>query len=478
MKKNHLKPFLLIIFLITVTGIAMAYSGRVKPIIAEILPVPAQNTSVNDGMVKASARLVQNKVLQGSAGTIGLELTLHANTNNDGPQVQPTRNVDMVIVLDRSGSMKGPKLQDARQAVLNLLDSLAAKDRFALVTYSDGVIINAPLQHVTEINRNQLKSIIHPIRAGGGTNLAAGLQAGINTLFNSGRNDNTGRVILISDGLANKGVTNPQAIGNMAAVAVKKEFAVSTVGVGQDFNESLMTRIADQGTGNYYYLENPNAFAEVFQKEFYYTKTAAATNLAVHFPTGDGISLVKASGHPVRTINGHAVFYPGNLRYNQTRRVYLTLQVPTTRVTNFDFSGIRIEYQKDTQAHTIVLEKSFTIACVENQQEVYSSIDKAGWADKVLKEDYNLLKEEVAADIKAGKKSSAVKRIDRYRREKEEINATVNSPTVSRNLTKDLDDLQQQVNDTFQGAPAEVRQKQKANAKTLQYEGYSGRRQK
>ena len=118
------------------------------------------------------------------------------------------------------------------------------------------------------------------------------------------------------------------------------------------------------------------------------------------------------------------------------------------------------------------------IACVEDQQEVVSSIDKAGWSDKVLKEDYNLLKEKVAADIRAGNKTSAVKRIEHYRREKEEINASVQSAEVSRNLTKDLDALKDQVNETFQGAPSAVQKKQKANAKALQYEGYSGRRQK
>lgn len=477
MQKKHFKPFLLIVSLITVTGIAMAYSGKVKPMIAEILPVPAQSATAADGALKVSARLVQNKVLQGSDGTIGLELTLHAD-NADDLHILPVRNVDMVIVLDRSGSMKGPKLQDARQAVLNLLENLSPKDRFALVTYSDHVITNAPLQPVTENGRNQLKSIILNVRAGGGTNLSAGLQAGIGVLLNSGHSANAGRVILISDGLANKGVTNPHAIGSMAAVAVEKEFAVSTVGVGQDFNENLMTRIADQGTGNYYYLENPGAFAEVFQKEFYYAKTAAATNLAVHFPVGDGISLVNASGYPVTLRNGSAVFYPGNLRYGHTRRIYLTLQVPTAHVKNFELKGVKIDYYKDSQLHSIKLEKSFMIACVEDQQEVFSSIDKSGWADKVLKEDYNLLKEKVAADIKAGNKASAVKRIEHYRREKEEINASVQSDAVNRNLTKDLDALKDQIDETFQGAPSVVQQKQKANAKALQYEGYSGRRQK
>jgi Ca-activated chloride channel family protein len=288
--------------------------------------------------------------------------------------------------------------------------------------------------------------------------------------------ENVRKVILISDGLANKGITDPTRLGRMAGVAVEKEFAVSTVGVGNDFNEQLMTTIADRGAGNYYYLEDPMAFAEVFQKELFYSKATVATNVSIFFPLNDEIALVDASGHAIEIQNDHAVFHPGDLRSGQIRKLFLTLQVPTGTTGNFELGRIKARYLFSGRPMETVLDGSYKIACVKNLKEVQASIDKTSWAEKVIREDYNRLKQEVAADIKAGKKQNALQRIHSYYREQELINETVDSVEVTQNLDRDLKELRQRVEDTFQGAPAAVSRKQKANSKAMQYEGYKGRR--
>jgi Ca-activated chloride channel family protein len=407
---------------------------------------------------------------------VGLNLTLRAAelAAINGREV---RNVDMVIVLDRSGSMKGRKIEDARRAVLALLSSLSAEDRFALITYSDGVHIASDLSNVTDANRVHIASAVNAIRAGGGTNLGAGLQAGIDILISPGHLKNAAKVILISDGLANKGLTDVKALSDIAAVAVEKEFAVSTVGVGVDFNEHLMTAIADRGTGSYYYLENPAAFAEVFQKEFYNTQTAAVTGVKIQIPMISGITLADAAGYPIIIQNDHLVFYPGNLGFGQTRKLFLTLKVPTNSQKTFELDKIKVSYQYGNRTYETVLEESFKIACVNDQKKVYSSINKTSWSEKVINEDFSRLKQEVAADIKSGEKQSAMKKIDRYYHEREAVNAAVGSAHVAENLDKDLNELRTFVKDTFEGAPAAVQQKQKSNAKALQFEGYRGRRQ-
>ena len=476
MKKNQLKNFILIIVLILATGGAMAYSSN-KPggLLANWISSQPQHHPGNDEILKASGHLVQNKVLLGSDGTIGLSLTLQANdlATGDHPKI---RNVDMVIVLDRSGSMKGRKLEDARQAVLDLLTNLSAKDRFAMVTYSEGVQIASGLTTVTEDNRAQLVSAVNGVRAGGGTNLGAGLQAGINLLRTPFRSNNSARVILISDGLANRGITDIKSLTGIASSAVESEFSISTVGVGVEFNEQLMTAIADRGTGNYYYLENPAAFAEVFQKEFYNTQTASITGLKIQIPVNTGITLSDAAGYPINVHNGQALFYPGNLRSGQTRKLYLTLQIPTNRQKTFELDHIQIHYQHNDQSYVTALDESLTIACVNDQKKVYSSIDKTSWSEKIIKEDYNRLRQEVASDIKSGKKQEALKRIEKYHDEQETVNSVVGSASVADNLDHDVKELKTMVKDTFEGAPAAVQQKQKSNAKSLQYEGYRGRR--
>ena len=96
---------------------------------------------------------------------------------------------------------------------------------------------------------------------------------------------------------------------------------------------------------------------------------------------------------------------------------------------------------------------------------------------QIVNEDFNRLKQEVAADIKSGKKQRALSKINKYYQEQETVNSVVGSAKVAENLDNDLQELRIFVQDTFQGAPAEVRQKQKSNAKALQYDGYRGRRQ-
>jgi Ca-activated chloride channel family protein len=477
MKTNRLKPFLVIILLIAATAATMAYSAGIrKTLFSNWISPTVQPAPVQSGPVRISGNLIQNKILQGSDGIVNLSLAIEADDVLE--QINTAgRNVDMVIVLDRSGSMQGNKIRDARQAALNLLSCLSRKDRFALITYSDTAYNFSGLVHVSKANRKHLESTIYGVRAGGGTNLGAGLKQGINALLSASQIGNTGKLILISDGLANKGITHPQDLGKMAGTAVEKEFTVSTVGLGAEFNEYLMTIIADQGTGNYYYLENPGAFAEVFQKELNFAKATVAGSVCVQIPLKEGISLVNAAGYPISIQNGNAVFYPGDLRSGQTRKLFLTLQVPSSTTGHIEINDIKVNYLHDGHARETKLKKSFKVACVKNRQEVYSSIDKAAWTQKVLQEDFNKLKQEVARDIKAGEKHHALDRIESYYKEQKKVNAAVDSEEVDKNLDEDLEQLREVVQDTFQGAPAAVSRKQKLNSKSLQYDGYGGRRQ-
>jgi Ca-activated chloride channel family protein len=474
MKKSRFKSVLLILVLIIVTGAAMAYTGRGKPSPPPMPPAPPLVSS-GAGLLSLSGHLVQTHVLKGSPGRVSIELTLSAGHLPE-EAAGAHRGVDFVVVLDRSGSMQGAKLDHARQSLLHLLSGLTDRDRFALISYSDAVQKHCDLLPANDFNRVLMQSAVNGVFSGGATNLGEGLRAGIDMIAATVRSGHPGRVILISDGLANRGVTDPSALGRMAAVAAGREFAVSTVGVGADFNEFLMTLIADRGAGSYYYLENPAAFAEVFQKEFLATQSALATGITVSLSLPAGVRLTDASGYPVTVSGDTAVFYPGGLRSGQTRRIYLTLQVPTDQEKTFDIGRIVARYQSGGETREAALENRFTVACIADEGRVLSSIDRTRWEQKILADDYNRLKQEVAADISAGSREEALKRIDKYQSEQQALNSVVQSPEVSRNLEKDVKELKRRVDETFQGAPAAVLEKQKSSAKSLQYEGYSNRR--
>ncbi|RJP94843.1 MAG: VWA domain-containing protein [Desulfobacteraceae bacterium] len=484
MKTNRVKSIILIGCLIAVTCIAMAKSGSIirpaiQPTVQPIVQPPQTVTSKN-GVVTLSGNLVQDKIVKGSDGMVSLALTLTAdNITNEKKSGRPgtLNHVDMVIVLDRSGSMDGQKLNDAKNAAIELVSRLTPSDRFALVTYSNTALSLTGLVNVTPSAREQLSAMIRNIYADGGTNLGQGLQMGIDLLTASAKTGNAGRLVLISDGLANQGVTDYASLCDIASLAVKSEFSISTAGVGTDFNEEIMTAIADHGTGNYYFLENPSAFAAVFNNEFDQTRTAAATSVKIGVDATNGIRLVNAGGYPIGIENNTAVFFPGDLKSGETKKLFLSLQAPTDRITTYDLSGITLQYHYNDKPYTVTLSSPVKLACVEDPQAAMASIDKGEWEHKVMKEDFSRLKEVVAGEIRSGSRQNALEKIEQYHTEQQAINASVQSQAVADNLEKDLKQLRDTVDETFTGAPSAVAEKQKRNAKVLQFEGYRERKQ-
>jgi Ca-activated chloride channel family protein len=473
MKKRRLRTLVVIGALIVSTGIALALQHD-RAVLRGHVSVGSAAVSP-DSALRVSAKLVQDKILQGSEGVVTLALTLQSQAA-DAEQDQPENAVDLVVVLDRSGSMRGRKMEDAKQAVTGLLADLDADDRLALVSYADGVRQHAGLTAVTAANRQRLQATAAAMHPGGATNLGAGLQRGVQLLCDRDGVRRTGRLILISDGIANRGVTDPVALGRMAAVAVREEFSVSTAGVGLDFNERVMAALADHGGGSYTYLENPGHFAELFAGQCRQARTSVATGLEVRFPLDQGMRLIEASGYPIRHRRGEAVFYPGSLGAGQSRTLYLSLRLPSDTLGTRRLGNLQVVYSAWGVEQRVAVQQPLEVTCVIDPREVMASIDREGWTEQVLKNDFNRLKEAVASDIRFGRREEALRRIGDYKASRQQVNQQVDSQEVRTNLGRDLDVLCTTVNDTFSGTPAEVERKQRASAKALQYEGYRGSR--
>jgi Ca-activated chloride channel homolog len=394
------------------------------------------------------------------------------------PDDRPVENADLVIVLDRSGSMQGQKLNDACLAVMQLIDRMSAKDRLALIIYANGVATLSPLLAVDEAHRRQLKASVAQLIADGGTNLGSGLKRGIQTLMQTPAEGRQRRVILISDGLANQGITDPQELAAMASGAAEQNFAVSTVGVGYDFNEMLMTALADHGAGRYYFLENPQWFSQVFEKEFQDTQHVAASGVEILVPLEKEIQLINAGGYPIEVKDGRAVIRRGDLRSGQRRTVFLTFQVPTEKEAVFTLGNFQVEFTHEGATHRIVTPHPMRLTCTMDPREVMASIDEPAWSALVVQENYSQLKEVVADAIVKGEKDKAMEEIREYETRYRMINETVGSSIVADNLKTDVQALRGSVEATFAGPPAAIAEKKKQNSKALQYESYKVRRDK
>lgn len=471
---NTRKCLLAIIGLILATTAALAAMGAVGQGNRSPLPVPPPT---GDRHVTVSAEVVQTKVLQGADGRVTVSLNLSAACL-PAPDQEPAQAADLVIVLDRSGSMEGRKLNDARQAIIRLLDRLGPDDRLALVTYANDVQTQSALVEMNDTNRRQLASVVEQVHAGGGTNLGGGLDRGIDTLMHTPGVGRQRKVILVSDGLANQGITDPDALGRMASTAVENRFSISTVGVGLDFNETLMTAIADQGAGHYHFLEDPRVFAGVFEAEFQAIRQVAAADVSIRIPLEPGVSLVGAGGYPIRREKDTAVIHPGDLLSGQNRTLYLTFQVPTEVEREITLGRVQVQYRHQGQSWTVETSHPLTVACVQDPRAVMASIKKDSWSDQVVQEEFSRLKESVAADIRDGDRTRALARIREYEASQEAINTVVGSGKVAENLERDVPALRQRVDQTFIGAPAAVAEQRKQVSKSLQYDGYQLRRDK
>ena len=468
------KQLLAIIVLIAATSVALAAVAAMR---THRFEGNGAGGPAGDAGVTLSAEVVQDKILKDGDGKVTVALHLRA-----APLPETTDRLvppaDLVIVLDRSGSMQGRKLQDAQQAAARLIDQLTLRDRLALITYADRVQVPAPLTPVTDDGRRRLAAMLDHIMAGGGTNLGGGLQQGIALLTSAPQTERRRKLILISDGLANQGITDPAALGRMASAAVEHHFSISTVGVGLDFNEMLMSAIADQGAGSYHFLENPEAFASVFEAELQASRQVAAADVAIRIPLAAEVQLIDAGGYPIRHEAGAAVIHPGNLYGDRERTLHLTFQVPVTREADIALGGIAVDYRRDGRSHSIDLPRSLTVACVADATAAMASIKKEAWADQVVQEEFSRLKAAVAADIRNGDKTAAKEKIREYTERQANINAVVGSGKVAANLDTEVTALDEQVDETFAGSPAAVAQKTKQVSKSLQYDGYQKRRDK
>jgi Ca-activated chloride channel homolog len=190
--------------------------------------------------------------------------------------------VNLALVLDRSGSMAGEqKFSLARDAVEQSLRMLRPEDRFTLVVYDhdvDVLVTSTPAS--TEAKRLAVQAL-SGVEPRGSTNLHAGWMAGANEVATRMTTEGINRLLLLTDGLANDGLTEPARLASLAAELRQRGITTSTFGVGNDFDERLLRDIAHEGGGNFYFIESPLQIPDLLTSELGEALEVVARNVAL-----------------------------------------------------------------------------------------------------------------------------------------------------------------------------------------------------
>ncbi|WP_054520338.1 vWA domain-containing protein [Thermanaerothrix daxensis] len=255
-----------------------------------------------------------------------LEIEITAPASSAAKDERPALN--LTLVIDRSGSMSGGKLAYVKRTVINLLDLLKPTDRLGLVIYDDEVETLSKNEFLTSRHRLFLGEQIRRITSGGMTNLAGGWLTGCERVAEAASDNAINRVLLLTDGLANVGMTDPEELAHHAAQLAQRGVSTSTFGVGEDFNEHLLERMATQGDGNFYYIDSPENTQKIFEQEFGELLTITAKNLALQMTLPKEVTFKVFGGWRLYEEQGGYRLALGNLAAGRSLRLYVQLQFP------------------------------------------------------------------------------------------------------------------------------------------------------
>ena len=236
--------------------------------------------------------------------------------------------LNLALIIDRSGSMQGEKLRNVQRAASHVLDLLDERDRIAVVAYDNQVNLVAASAPVTEATRRELKQRIDALRPGGWTDLSGGWLMGCREVADHLAAQGVNRALLLTDGLANRGITDIEELTHHARELRKRGVSTSTFGVGLDFNEQLLEALAEQGGGHFYYIERPDQIADVFRRELGELLTVVAREvfLSVDIPRGVAVELLGDLAHE-RAGERLRVFL-GDICANERRVLYTRVLTP------------------------------------------------------------------------------------------------------------------------------------------------------
>jgi Ca-activated chloride channel family protein len=339
------------------------------------LPLQAEQLALDVAMTKPFLIAGEKQLAHMRVGLTGFAM----------PSKEERPPVNVAIVLDKSGSMSGQKIEHAKKAAMQAIDYLGNDDIVSVIAYSHTVSVIVPATKVSD--RASIKQKVGQLTAGGNTALFAGVSKGAAEIRKFIDKDRVNRIILLSDGQANSGPSSPKALGDLGASLNKEGISVTTWGLGEGYNEDLMVQLAQRSDGNHTFIESPEQLAGIFKAEFGDILSVVAQEVSVEIRCAPGIRPVKMINRDAE-ISGQKVFSQFNQIYsNQEKYILLEVEVPATKAdTSKKIADVSVSYANMMTETTDKLSSTLSVKFTESKEVVQKSTNERAMTDLVLQQ--------------------------------------------------------------------------------------------
>ncbi|MFO7561026.1 MAG: VWA domain-containing protein [Enhygromyxa sp.] len=290
----------------------------------------------------------------------------------------------VVLVVDTSASMQGDAIEGAKQAAIELVDSLAEGDSFSLVVFHSRAEVLMPATVIGEESRAAARARIEKMQAWGTTDLAGGLslaleQLGVAPVSLSGHGGAGGpdpqvleRVVLLGDGVPN----DPGPIPGLAQQFAARGAEITALGYGLEYDEILLASLAEQTHGHFRFVEEPDAVAALFRDEVLHIQRTVARDLRLGMGLGPGVRLIEVVGHTTQwnsSLARHEVVL-GSIAEGQRQELIVRLAVgPHSDGATVELSDLELGFTDVYTGTGARFERTFLAAKASADQAAISS---------------------------------------------------------------------------------------------------------
>lgn len=243
-----------------------------------------------------------------------------------GQLAAQTAPLDLAIVIDKSGSMSGKRLENAIFAARGMVGSLRDGDTVSIITYNTATQTLVPATTIDAASRSDVLRALDEVAAGGDTCISCGLEAGMQSLQR--RPGAVQRILLLSDGEATAGVRDLGGFQRIADRAREMGCSITSVGVDVDYNQRIMSALAVGSNGRHHFVENAAGLPRIFDEELRSLTSTVATDGEVRVSLAPGVEVVEVVDRVFRREAGDLVVPLGSFTAGEEKTVLVRLRVP------------------------------------------------------------------------------------------------------------------------------------------------------